>query len=202
MDRLKKKRAVRRSRNTKLINEIRAALESYPMDSKRLESLRHRLLASNEELRKVNEEIEPFIDDNDLEEDYNTVADFEDEVARIVSEVRAQTTPQPPRSGGEKGSSSQLTGVKIPELQLLQFQGELTKWQPFWEQFDVAVHCRTSLSEPEKFQYLRSLLVGPAASMISGLQSTAASYQDAVEMLTERFGDKQRIERESSRKTV
>ncbi|XP_040076990.1 uncharacterized protein LOC120848986 [Ixodes scapularis] len=196
MNRLKKKRAVRRSRNIKLVNEIRPALESDPMDSKTLESLRNRLLASNEELRKVTEEIEPLIDDNDLEEDYNTVADFEDEVARIISEVRAQTTPQPPRSGGNKDNSSYLTGIKLPKLQLLQFQGELTEWQPFWEQFDVAVHRNTSLSEPEKFQYLRSLLVGPAASMISGLQATAACYQDAVEMLTERFGDKQRIERE------
>ncbi|XP_040356470.1 heat shock 70 kDa protein 4-like [Ixodes scapularis] len=96
--------------------------ESDPMDSKRRESLRDILLASNEKLRKVNEEIEPLIDDNDLEEDYNTVAGFEDEVARIISEVREQTTPQPPPSGGDKGSSSYLTGIKLPKLQLLHFQ--------------------------------------------------------------------------------
>ncbi|KAG0415103.1 hypothetical protein HPB47_007716 [Ixodes persulcatus] len=87
MDRLKKKRAVRRSRNTKLINEIRAALQSDPMDYKRLEMLRDRLLAGNDELRKVNEEIEPLFDDNDLEKDYNTVADFEDEVASISNSI-------------------------------------------------------------------------------------------------------------------
>ncbi|XP_042149590.1 uncharacterized protein LOC121837829 [Ixodes scapularis] len=203
MDRLKTKRRVRRSQNTKIITDITTALHSTTLDINSLKNLRDRLIASNEELRKVNEEIEPLITDADLEADYvAVVADYEDEVARALSEVRNKIERQPAAPAiyqvGDDGDGviPQATGVKLPKLQLLQYQGELTLWQPFWEQFQTAVHRNTRLTEGDKFQYLRSLLSGPAASAISGLQTTAECYKDAIEILSERFGNKQRIQRE------
>ncbi|XP_029842866.2 uncharacterized protein LOC115326201 [Ixodes scapularis] len=203
MDRLKTKRKVRRSQNTKIINEITTMLQSVAVDASSLENLRDGLVTSNEELRKVNEEIEPHISDSDLETDYITVAEYEDEVARTLSELRnkiarLQATPTTSATGadGDRGHPSQATGMELPKLQLLHYQGELTQWQPFWEQFDASIHRNTKLSDVEKFQYLRSLLNEPAASAVSGLQATAACYRDAIEILTERFGDKQNIQRE------
>ncbi|KAM7282439.1 uncharacterized protein ISCGN_002589 [Ixodes scapularis] len=201
MDRLKTKRRVRRSQNTKIITDITTALHSTTLDINSLKNLRDRLIASNEELRKVNEEIEPLITDADLEADYvAVVADYEDQVARALSEVRNKIERQPAAPAiyqvGDDGDRviPQATGVKLPKLQLLQYQGELTLWQPFWEQFQTAVHRNTRLTEGDKFQYLRSLLSGPAASAISGLQATAECYKDAIEILSERFGNKQRIQ--------
>ncbi|XP_040066946.1 uncharacterized protein LOC120840458 [Ixodes scapularis] len=202
MDRLKTKRRVRRSQNTKIITDIMTALQSTTLDINSLKNLRDRLIASNEELRKVNEEIEPLITDADLEADYVAVADYEDQVARALSEVRNKIERQPAAPAiyqvGDVGDRviPLATGVKLPKLQLLQYQGELTLWQPFWEQFQTAVHRNTRLTEGDKFQYLRSLLSGPAANAISGLQATAECYKDAIEILSERFGSKQRIQRE------
>ena len=45
----------------------------------------------------------------------------------------------------------------------------------------------------EKFNYLRSFLQGPVLHAITGVMLTAAKYQEVVEMLEKRFGDKQEI---------
>ncbi|KAG0432212.1 hypothetical protein HPB47_021056 [Ixodes persulcatus] len=160
-------------------------------------NLREILVMSNEELRKVNEEIEPHISDIDLETDYITVAEYEEEVARTVRELRnkiarLQATPTAPATGadGDRGHPSQATGVKLPKLHLLLYQGELKLWQPFMEQFDASIYWNTKLFDGEKFQSPRSLLIAPAAAADSGLQAMAACYRDAIDILTERFGDK------------
>ncbi|XP_042146166.1 uncharacterized protein LOC121046418 [Ixodes scapularis] len=86
------------------------------------------------------------------------------------------------------------SGVKLPKLRLQTFNGEVSAWQSFWEQFGRAIYENDSIPRSEKFQYLRNHVTGPAAAAIAGLQATEACYDDAIEILTLRFGDKGRIE--------
>lgn len=58
------------------------------------------------------------------------------------------------------------------------------------------MHDNKELSKAEKFQYLRLLLTGTAMTAVRGLQATEACYEDAVEILQRRFGDKEKIEQE------
>lgn len=67
------------------------------------------------------------------------------------------------------------------------------KWTPFWDSFHSAIHLNDHLSEIDKFNYLRSLLEGTAYDAIAGLALTAANYDEAIEILTKRFGNKQLI---------
>ena len=53
------------------------------------------------------------------------------------------------------------------------------------------MHNYPSLPDVTKFQYLQSLLKGPALSSIAGLKVTNANYQNAVEVLQGRFGQQQ-----------
>ena len=46
--------------------------------------------------------------------------------------------------------------VELPELRISVFQGDITSWQGFWYQFEAAVHSNTSISDIDKFQYLKS----------------------------------------------
>ncbi|KAG0414081.1 hypothetical protein HPB47_008765 [Ixodes persulcatus] len=73
MERLNWKRAVRRSQNTRIINEATAILETA--DSATLTSLLERLTTSNSELRQINSEMEDCITDGDLVAEYTTVVD-------------------------------------------------------------------------------------------------------------------------------
>ena len=85
------------------------------------------------------------------------------------------------------------TRVKLPKLTLKKFNGDLTKWTPFWDSFESSIDHNPDLSEVDKFNYLNSLLEGPASEAISGLKLTAANYLEAIAILRRRFGNKQQI---------
>ena len=54
------------------------------------------------------------------------------------------------------------------------------------DSFEASIH-NTSLSEIEKFSYLKSLLKGPALEPISGMKMDNANYQQAIEILKKRL---------------
>ena len=61
-------------------------------------------------------------------------------------------------------------------------------WRSFWEQFCVAVHRRTNLSNSEKLVYLQHALKGGSAKqVIEGLSRSGDYYAEAIESLQLRF---------------
>lgn len=72
---------------------------------------------------------------------------------------------------------------KLPKLYLLKFSGEIIQFQTFWESFTSAVHLNLDLSVIDKFDYLKGLLEGPAASAIQGLTLSETNYTAALELL-------------------
>jgi len=44
---------------------------------------------------------------------------------------------------------SDFKSVKLPELEVSSFDGNILNWTSFWEQFCVAVHNQPKLSDPE-----------------------------------------------------
>ncbi|XP_064469845.1 uncharacterized protein LOC135384579 [Ornithodoros turicata] len=207
MDRLKHKRTARRTQITKLVNEVAELRGNNSVSKAALNGLLNRLVANDSDLRQINKDVEPLIKEEDLEEEYTTMITYEDQAhnaiaelqtriaeIQLVDQVTATATPSPSARPSE--SERPHTGVKLPKLQLQSFAGELTQWQPFWEQYETTVHNNRNLTKTEKFQYLRSLLRGSAASAVMGLQASESCYDDAIEILRQRFGDRCRIERE------
>ncbi|XP_064475828.1 uncharacterized protein LOC135389726 [Ornithodoros turicata] len=205
MDRLKGKRAARRAQVTKLVNELAELRAQDNVHKTTLESLLARLISNDTELRQINKDVEPLLKPDELEEEYPTIIAYEDEAHGAIAELRTriaetqiteQPTTQNPSVPTSSGAERPRAGAKLPKLQLQCFAGELTRWQAFWEHYKTTIHDNTTLAKAEKFQYLRSLLRGSAASAIMGLQATESCYDDAIEILKERFGDRSRIERE------
>ena len=83
--------------------------------------------------------------------------------------------------------------AKLPKLSLPIFNGDVTEWPTFWDSNEAAVHKNASLSDVEKFTYLRSLVSKGAKDTISGLALTAANYVKAISLLENRYGNKERI---------
>ena len=79
-----------------------------------------------------------------------------------------------------------MAKVKLSKLALKRFNGDLTRWATFWDSFESSIHNHPDLSGIDKFNYLITLLEGPALEAISGLKLTTANY-------SERFGNKQLI---------
>ena len=83
--------------------------------------------------------------------------------------------------------------TKLPKLTLKKFKGDIKEWIPFWDSYSSSIHDNPDLNKIDKFNYLTSLLESSAAEAISGLKITAANYDEAVEVLKQRFRNKQQI---------
>ena len=77
--------------------------------------------------------------------------------------------------------------VRLPKLEIRNFDGNPLEFRGFWDIFDSSVNSDSELSDIDKFTYLRSLLQGPARDLISGLGLTATNYKKALELLEYRF---------------
>ena len=92
--------------------------------------------------------------------------------------------------GGQRLSSPQAH-CKLPKIGLPQFGGNPLDWQGFWDQFKVSIHDNTNINDIDKFNYLKGCLKGEAQATISGLTLSSENYTQAVDLLTDRFGNEQ-----------
>ena len=75
--------------------------------------------------------------------------------------------------------------VKLPKISP---HGDPVKWTAFWDAYKSAIHSNLELSEVDKFNYL---LDRSALDAIAGLTLSSANYQQAIEIIHKRFGNKQ-----------
>ena len=67
------------------------------------------------------------------------------------------------------------------------------KWQSFWDAFKSAIHNNAHLNAVDKINYMRSFLEGRARKVVEGFDLTEANYVNAIELLTQRFGQKKSV---------
>jgi len=96
--------------------------------------------------------------------------------------------PEPPRRPDPPLAQVK---VKLPQLELRSFDGDILKWASFWDSFNNAVHSRTDLRDEEKFNYLRRYLSGSALKSIEGLSLTSAAYRKAIDILNQEYDQKE-----------
>ena len=51
---------------------------------------------------------------------------------------------------------SETAKIRLPKLEIEKFNGDVINWSSFWNQFSSAIHENDSLSEVNKFTYLKS----------------------------------------------
>ncbi|XP_071123517.1 uncharacterized protein [Mytilus edulis] len=82
---------------------------------------------------------------------------------------------------------------RLPKLDLSHFDGEILQWQTFWDFYESTIHFNSTLTEIQKFSYLKAQLHGNAAQTVEGFALTNANYTTAVNLLKERFGSPHKI---------
>ena len=80
-------------------------------------------------------------------------------------------------------------GMKLQKFSLTSFTGDPLKWTTFIETFTAAVYSYNSLTAIEKFTCLIGKLEGTAADYIQGFSLTSKSYEEAKQLLEERYGN-------------
>ncbi|XP_013413205.1 uncharacterized protein LOC106175645 [Lingula anatina] len=98
-----------------------------------------------------------------------------------------------PTPSDDPPRSNMKLNYRLPKLILSRFDGNLLQWPAFNDDFVSAIADNEMLSTIEKFQFLRAQLDGEAFSTIAGLQLTANNYENAKELLRERYGQTHKI---------
>ena len=70
------------------------------------------------------------------------------------------------------------TSIKLSRIEIKKFNGELTQWKSFIDTFEAAID-KSSLSDVEKFNYLKGYLLDNALKTIEGLNLTNENYPKA-----------------------
>ena len=71
--------------------------------------------------------------------------------------------------------------VNSPKLHLLKYNGDPTKWQEWWDSFEI-IHENPNLSKANKFRHLKTLLEWQAAAAVSGIKTTDLNYDIALDV--------------------
>ena len=83
--------------------------------------------------------------------------------------------------------------IRLPKLQLPNFDGYILKWPEFWDIYESSVHRQESIPNVVKFSYLKGALRGSAALAITGISVTNENYEVVIKILQEKFGNKESI---------
>ena len=191
-----------RASATKAIGRAEDLLSSAEPDVDKLSQLKFMLSEKLDILNRLEGEILDMVEEEAVADEIDNSDGFKEGVYTVMVRIERTLTPAPAASGPTLISrfpvthpSSPRSGghMKLPKLSIRPFNGELTAWTPFWDSYRSAIHDNPSLTDTEKFNYLRSLLERTALDAISGLSLTAPNYKEAVAVLERRFGNKQRI---------
>ena len=127
-------------------------------------------------------------------DDKKRAQEFELERLRIEAEVsKEKCKAEIVIATSEKKNVEKQQPVRLPKLELKKFYGDLLKWQSFWDSFESTIHKNDTLNDIDKLNYLRSLLQGDALRTIAGLELTNSNYDVAIDILKERYGNKEVI---------
>ena len=194
---------------TKYLNELEELLATAEISEEslmRLEVLKQQIDGKQRTLNELDAKIlnEIKIEDVEKEIDESEAIDIKVTVARerIERAKKQHATPQHTivensQNTNDHGAVAMATSssnfTRLPKLQLPHFKGDVTKWNSFWDGFDSAIHSNGALNKIDKYNYLNSLLEGPAARAVQGLTLTQANYDSAIELLKSRFGKPQQV---------
>ena len=182
----KRIRAGHRGSATRMVRQIIEALEGDTPDRDRLSLLRITLKEKLETIKTLDAEIVELIEgESGLADEIEQADTYRETLYEAILKVdrllnATPPTPEaPPTTCTARGTpaDARVNSVKLPKLQLHPFNGDLTRWNAFWESFESAIHSNTELSDVEKFNYLNSLLERSAREAVSGLALTAANYR-------------------------
>ena len=126
-----------------------------------------------------------------------TRVDICEQVDQVQHGFRSTRSQNGVRSSPDRVSLSEMNvshaGVRLPKINLPKFDGDITRFNHFWQSFECAVHRKDSIPIINKLNYLFSLLEGPAYRAVEGLEFQERNYENVIDVLKSRFGKRQHI---------
>lgn len=204
LTKLRKSRAANRRIILGLCTKAKDGLDDDNFDDEKkthVESILDTLKAKMKAITLTNDQILDFLEEEDeIATDADESTNFDVKVGAEIKSIerRLKMNDEPSHDSSFTSSTSSKSSdvknrVKLPKLEIKKFSGDPLTWQTFLESFECAVDQNDGLSSVQKMNYLINLVSGVAAETISGLSLSNENYTTALELLKNRFGDKQLI---------
>ena len=203
---LKRKIKQRGGHRTHIAKVISACKELFLKEkddeiSSKLKAQRSTLKSKRDLLESLNDEIlENLGIEADLESEIMESSDLTmqiDECLERINDILKEKVDDSQQGKNPdylpQATQKSQTKAKLPKLELNEFRGDAIDWSAFWDSFSSAVHNNEEISKVDKFNYLKSLVKGSALETISGFALTENNYDQAIQLLQERYGNKQVI---------
>ena len=198
LTKLKKSRSAHRNAANKLVNKVTELMKEAINDDVRLdiEVLLRTLRSKEALLQKLDDDVLQLLDETKFDEDIDEATNVSLKLTRNIAVVenylpKIQKKEKKPIE--MTGATNSTTGVKLPKIYIKKFSGDPTAWQQFFETFNATVHKNDKISNIEKFSYLKGYLTGAAEKCIEGLSLSNDNYEEAIKLLTERYGNPQLV---------
>ena len=220
--RKKKIRAGHRASTTRILGQIDPCLAAVPFEASKVTQCKRSLESKLQALTTLDDEILDLTDDDGVEAEIVQADEVKESIYRALSRLELALTtppsrlPETPAVRSSEPPTAEVTErrnlpedkpdeetahrppwkeatVRLPKIALPRFGGDPVKWTSFWDSYQSAVHLNSALSDVDKFNYLRSLLDHTAFDAVAGLTLSEANYQQAIEILLKRFGNRQVI---------
>lgn len=121
---------------------------------------------------------------------YNIIAKFQDLIIARNGVNNSEEDGWPILVNQNQPSARNL---RLPKIDLPSFSGTYEEWYPFHDMFHSLIHRDLSITEIQKFHYLKSSLKGEAAEIIQSLEVSSENYNEAWQMLNRRYDNKRLI---------
>ncbi|GBN03026.1 hypothetical protein AVEN_181047-1 [Araneus ventricosus] len=193
VDRNRRNRGVVRAAITNVIKSVETELAKEVSDIEVLKDKLNILVKRETDLQTLYETINGQIKLLELEKEVEHELEYSDSIIRCKDKIQRFIDKHRCSNIDAAVITRQVNNTKLPRIVLDKFGGDIRKFHEFWPSFEAAVPDNPSLTRVEKFNYLRSLLIRGVARAISGLTLTNENYDKAVEVLKDRFGQKQAV---------
>ena len=111
-----------------------------------------------------------------------------EEITGSLKKVEKEKPKQRPERQGEVHTHCAGFSKSIPKVKLPQFSGNPLEWPQWFGLFQALVDSQQSLSSTEKMVHLQAAVTGLAQKSIAGFMYNPELYQEALNVLKERFG--------------
>lgn len=113
-------------------------------------------------------------------ENAKILKEFENEVFHLkqlmFEQLQAGSSQESQRQRMAAAPAVPQSKVKLPELKLPTFSGKISDWVTFRDTYKNLIHNDASLSDMDKFTYLRTSLTGDALQEIASIDISSANY--------------------------
>ena len=159
-----------------------------------LDSMVENVMDFKARLESVHVALMPYVSDAEVGNVVSRYASYVQKLHLYLLKIKKRRSAvAPPAASSSLSVALPSSSTSTPSSHLMdrlpvpKFDGDVLKFQEFWDVFDMRVHTNSSLHKVDKFHYLLQALEGPALKCLASLPKTEANYDEAIAILTKRF---------------